>query len=578
MRGLASLLLAMACSSSPEEEPGPSRSPDPPDPIPSDTGMPTVPDPTEVPPRRVELGDMELPTLTATPPGSAFSGSVEVTLEASDTVSTIWYTDDGSVPQIGLSIPYTGPLTFTQSTQIRAVAEVLGKPVGVAPTYVALDSNLVGFSSDLPLVVLWSADEAPTVKSEIYSRFTLSTFEPAVGGRAELPGEATLSERSGLRVRGSSSAYYEKKPYRIEVWDPLAVADVDLDVPLLGMPTEADWVLLAPLAFDRALMRNALMYALSNHLGRYAPRTRFAEVFVAERGEPVGFDDYQGVYVVVERIERDTDRVDVARLGPTDIALPELSGGYIFKEDRLGPGDRGFYAGDAGGLFSFQQPFVFVDPSEEELRLEQAAYVAEQLDELGGALASRDFTHPLTGRHYDQIIDVDSWIDHHILNVFAKNPDAFRLSGYFHKDREGPIQAGPLWDFDRTMGCADDTRASDPTWWDPSNETSDCTYVFEHGFWPGLFADPAFVAQYWQRWADLLGAELSLAAVEAEIDAMEAELAEAAPRNFEAWPTHPPRGGSFEAEVELLRAWVRDRHGWASACLARPDPSQCMGR
>jgi hypothetical protein len=353
---------------------------------------------------------------------------------------------------------------------------------------------------------------------------------------------------------------------------------VDLDVPLLGMPPEADWVLLSPLVFDRALMRNALMYTLSNRMGRYAPRTRFAEVFVAERGEPLGMDDYQGVYVVVERIERDADRVDIARLGPTDVVLPELSGGYLFKEDRLGPTDRGFWAGDAGGVFTFQQPFVFVDPSEDELRVEQASYLMEQLDELGEALASPDFTHPVTGRHYDQIVDVDSWIDHHILNVFAKNPDAFRLSGYFHKDREGPIQAGPLWDFDRTMGCADDTRAADPTWWDPSNETWDCTFVFEHGFWRGLFADPVFAARYWQRWDDVLGAELSLAAVEAEIDAMEAELAEAAPRNVAAWPSYPPRGGSFEAEVDLLRAWVRDRHRWATGCLTLPDPSQCMGR
>jgi len=534
----------------------------------------TVPEPLVT---RVDLPDMVVPELLATPPASAFVGTVEVSLAASDPEASIWYTLDGTAPQVGGSTPYTGPFVLDRSTPVRAVAEVFGQPLGIAPTYLALEPSLEGFASDVPLVVLWTLDTAPATKSDTYTRFTLTTFEPTPGLPAGLPGESTLSVLSGLRVRGSSSAGFPKRPYRLETWDPLLPGGADLDVPLLGMAPDADWVLLSPLVFDRALMRNALVYRLSNLIGRYAPDTRFAEVFVAERGEAVGLDDYQGVYVVVERIERGTDRVAITRLEPTDTVMPELSGGYLFKEDRLGTGDRGFTAGTAGGRLAFQQPFVAVEPNETELAPGQLDYLVTELDELGEALVSPGFVHPVTGRPYDQIVDVDSFIDHHILNVFAKNPDAFRLSGYFHKDREALLQSGPVWDFDRTMGCADDTRAADPQWWDASNETSDCTYVFEHGFWLGLFADPAFTDRYWARWEELLGAELSLDAVLAEIDAMEAELADAGPRNAQAWPDYPPRGGSFAAEVELLRDWVRVRHAWAEGCLALPDPSRCEG-
>jgi len=526
-----------------------------------------------------DLGDMLEYAIIATPPGAAFSGSIDVTLETpADPEADIWFTNDGSPPQLGSSTRYTGPFAVTESTQIRAIAEIEGLVIGTSPTYLALEPDVAQFSSDIPLIVLWSQRDAPVVKTDTYTHYTLSVFEPPDGGRAQWPSDANLSVRNGLRVRGSSSSGFEKKPYRLEAWDPVDSGNVDLDISLLGMPAEADWVFLSPLVFDRALMRNALIYRLSNAMGRYAPRSRFAEVFVAEYGEAIGTDDYVGVYVILERIERDADRVQITRLEPNDLSLPELTGGYLFKEDRLGPDDQGFWAGDGDNQFTFEQPFVFVDPSEIEIRPEQFGYLRGQLDELGQALAAPDFTHPGTGRHYTQIIDVDSWIDHHILNVFTKNPDAFRLSGYFHKDRDGLIMAGPIWDFDRTMGCSDDSRAADPTWWDASNETADCTYVFEHGFWLGLFRDPAFTTPYWQRWADLLANDLSLPSVGAEIDAMEAELAEAGPRNHATWANYPPRGGTFGSEVDLLRVWIADRHAWMSGCLALDDPSTCIGQ
>jgi len=532
----------------------------------------------EAPVESGDLGDMILPEIIATPPGCTFNNSVEVILETpADPDADIWFTTDGSAPQIGVGNLYAGPTMITQSVQIRAIAEVSGQLVGTSPTYLSLDPGLDGFSSDIPLVVLWSQRAAPTTKLETYEKFTMSVFEPPQGGRIDFPSDATLSVRSGLRVRGSSSSGFEKKPYRLESWDPIDPLDVDMDVELLGMPAEADWVFLSPLVFDRALMRNALIYQLSNNINRYAPRTRFAEVFVAEWGEVLGLDDYKGVYVILERVERDADRVALTRLEATDIALPELSGGYIFKEDRLGPGDQGFVAGDGGGAFDFEQPFVFSEPSEAEIQPEQYIYMRDLIDELGDALVQPNFTNPVTGRHYDQIVDVDSFIDHHILNVFTKNPDAFRLSGYFHKDRDGLLMAGPIWDFDRTMGCADDSRAGNPTWWDPSNETNDCTFVFEHGLWLGFFNDPVFRTRYFQRWDDLLLSDLSLASVGAVIDDMEAELAEAAPRNFSAWPGYPPRGGSFESEVNMLRVWVQDRHAWVTNCLALPDPRSCIG-
>ena len=56
---------------------------------------------------------------------------------------------------------------------------------------------------------------------------------------------------------------------------------------------------------DKSLMRNALGYELSRRMGRYAPRTRFIELFVQDDGAAApGVSHYRGLYVLLERVER----------------------------------------------------------------------------------------------------------------------------------------------------------------------------------------------------------------------------------------------------------------------------------
>lgn len=524
-----------------------------------------------------QVGDAPQLTLAIEPPGGTFSGSVQVELTVTGGDHEVYYTLDGSEPN-KRDQAYEGPFELTESATVRAVvldAERDPTEVAVTQTYVRLGSDLADFSSNLPLVVLSSDTGVPDRRLNRHDPFALHVFEPGEDGRTRLTDPATLDTRAGLKVRGSSSSGYPKHSYGLELWS--ALEDDDDAKPVLGMPEESDWVLLAPLNFDRALMRNALIYRISNEMGHYAPRDRFVEVFAVGNAERVSMDHYRGVFVFLERVKRDPGRVDVTELQPDDNDVPEVTGGYVFKEDRLADDESGFEAGTAGGAFEFQQTFVMTDPKEDEISREQQDYLNDYLDGFAEALNSPDFTNS-SGQHYSDAIDVDVWIDHHILNTFAKNPDAFRLSGYFHKDREGLLMAGPLWDFDRTFGPAgDDDRARYPTWWDPSNQTSDTTYFFDHGFWRGLFRDPAFTDAYWARWREVLDDEFSLVTLHNHVLDMAAELEEAAPRNYARWPDYPPRGGSHATEVVLLLEWIDARHAWISQCLELPDPQTCTG-
>jgi hypothetical protein len=464
--------------------------------------------------------------------------------------------------------PVGGPLTLTDSTILIAQVDTdwaTGDPV--AASYVEISPEIADFSSNLPVLVFWTDAFAPA--STMPVALGLDLFEPGQG-RSHLTDPATEAGRARLHTRGRSTAGVPKPSYDLELWQP--DSEADRPVALLGMPADGDWILQAPYYYDESLIRNALGFALSNRIGRYAPRTRFAEVFVAGRGEAVHSGHYLGVYAVTEEIERGPDRIDVAPIGPEDIAEPEVTGGYVFKRDRLGDGEVGMNVGLAGGAFSFLDPLVWVDPAEDEVVPAQVAYLGGVVDELAWALVQPDFTNPTTGRHYSEIIDVDAWIDHHILNVLIKNPDAFRLSGYLSKDREGPIVAGPLWDLDRTAG-GNDSRCQDPTWWDAVNLTADTTPFFSWAWYGALFEDPAFRERYWARWNDLLAGDLALDAVLGEIDALAEPLPEAAARNSEVWAAP-----EFPGQVEALKQWFRARHAWIQACLERGgDPRECRG-
>ena len=90
------------------------------------------------------------------------------------------------------------------------------------------------------------------------------------------------------------------------------------------MPEEHDWILYAPYT-DKTCMRNILSYDLSNKMGHYASRTKLCELVL--NGE------YQGIYILMEKIKKDQNRVNISKLLPTDITGDELTGGYIIKID-----------------------------------------------------------------------------------------------------------------------------------------------------------------------------------------------------------------------------------------------------
>ena len=106
----------------------------------------------------------------------------------------------------------------------------------------------------------------PLIKINSYSKEIVD--EPKIPAEFQIFQENIILEEHniGIEIRGSSSQFFDKKSYGFETWDE---NNEDLNVPLAGFPKEEDWILYGPYS-DKSLVRNVLIYKLSNLMNRYA--------------------------------------------------------------------------------------------------------------------------------------------------------------------------------------------------------------------------------------------------------------------------------------------------------------------
>nr|WP_280940601.1 CotH kinase family protein [Micromonospora parva] len=384
-------------------------------------------------------------------------------------------------------------------------------------------------------------------------------FEPTGGGTTSLAAAPTLSTRAGFRLRGNSSATFEKTPFRVEFWDN---EDDDADHPVLGMPADSDWVLRGPFP-DKALIREALVYDLGREMGLPAPRYRFVEFYLNTDAGPVGASDYLGVYMFMETIKNSKDRLDLKQLDSDDITLPKIQGGYIWKFEWMAAEEPTLpCTGPAATCWNYLE---VADPS--PLQPQQRDWLRGHIQEFHDVLHSSNFADPTTG--YRKYIDVDSFIDLMIVNELSREMDAYVRSSHFYKDRDSKIFAGPLslWDFDLSFGVGGFFANDQVSGWQHQQTRQPSA----NDWFAQLLRDPAFVNQARSRWQTLRQGLLSDAALQTRIDALAAPLTNAAQRNFQRWPnlTSPtvsffrtPTSPTWQGQVQVMRDWMLRRAAW----------------
>lgn len=398
----------------------------------------------------------------------------------------------------------------------------------------------------------------------IYTQNVTIPDEPKIQAILKISdrGEPLFEGPVGIETRGQSSQYfYPKKQYGFETRSTEDF-ELDVDVSLLGLPEEEDWILQAPYG-DKSLMRNVLTYSLSEDMGRYASRTRYVNLNLNDQND--------GVYVLMERLKRDTNRIDINELRPVENEGSTLTGGYILKIDKgteINP-----TTAFASKYTSSEQSvihFLYESPDAETITAAQKDYIQRYINDFEDALQSENFTDANEG--YKAYIDVDSFVDFFILTELGNNVDGYRLSTWLTKDRDEKLKMGPVWDFNLAYGNANYCAAERYDVW--AYRLSDrCPGDFYPVpfWWMRLMQDPAFKEAVKTRFTSLRQGVLSDASIAAKIEQYRELLDSSnnAGYNFSRWPILGewvwPNffvGQTYSEEVDYLKEWTLNRTAW----------------
>ncbi|HPS55593.1 MAG TPA: CotH kinase family protein, partial [Sedimentisphaerales bacterium] len=501
-----------------------------------------------------------------------FTEPLTVELTTTEQQATIYYTINGEFPDQA-SEKYTTPITIDGTTIIRAIAKNgdMAPSEPVTETYIQLSPEVADFNSNLPLFIIESFGDTRVDNSsnEEYIYNTSVFINTYNNERAYLTNPTEYFGRSGIRVRGSSTAGAAKHQYAFEIWDEY---NEDKDASIFGLPSESDWVVQGPYS-DKTLMRNYLVYNWSNAMGQYAPRVVYMEGFINTGGGPITMADYVGVFYLIEKIKRDKNRVAIEKLTPYDNEEPEITGGYIIKNDRSDPGETTGISSQMGTLW-------FHDPESQELTTVQQTYMRNYINTFQTALSSSYFDDPETG--YAKYADPNTFIDSQILVELAKNIDGYRLSTFMHKDRGGKLKMGPAWDYNLSLGNANYGTGWTPVgWYYPLSPTAYTWYA-------KMFRDNEFYMNYIDRWFSLRKGIFATDALMNDIDKNAAYLDEAQKRNYVRWPrinqydwpnpgwgqgeelvyNNPPL--TYPAHIEFMKNWLKGRVKWIDNQFPKP--------
>tara|TARA_B100001564_G_scaffold256298_1_gene218190 strand:- start:3789 stop:5186 length:1398 start_codon:yes stop_codon:yes gene_type:complete len=406
--------------------------------------------------------------------------------------------------------------------------------------------------------------------------FRINTLGSEIVDEPKIPSSLTVllgdsiqyAGNIGIEIRGETSQYFDKKSYGIETWDN-NYNDFDFD--LAWLPEEEDWILYGPYS-DKSLIRNKIIYEVSNSIGMYASRTRYVELFINY--------SYKGLYILMEKLKRDKNRINIKKLENGDIENELISGGYIIKIDKSDM-DDGSYSDfnsfnsnyDINGNLDGDKKIIFnyEYPKPGDINSYQKNYIIDYINEFEKSLSSSNFSDLNNG--FRKFIDEKSFIDFFILNELSNNVDGYRLSTYLHKERNEKLKIGPIWDFNLSFGNADYCGGNQfDVWTFEFNERCPGDFWLIPFWWKKLLEDEVFVSNLKTRWFELRSNILSDQSLENMVNNKFDLLynkTEAAKRNFIKWEIlenyiwpNSFVGGTYINEIEFLKNWIENRTEW----------------
>ena len=465
-----------------------------------------------------------------------YNNCINVDMNGSST-GTLYYNDDNT------PCGYQSDIHPLLTAGIPYIIKVGLKPNSSCSTSIPFSISYEGaMTSVLPIVKL------KTVNSPINNDVKVPVIMEIIDngpGQLNSVADTNYSYKGTILTewQGFTGPSYPKKNYDFDLID---AGGNKIDTSLLGLPAENDWLFKAEY-LDNSLMINTVTYEFARRMGGYAPRTRQCEIFLD--------GSYIGVYTLTEKVKRDKNRVDIAKLNPIDTSGSELSGGYIIEMNINGdPGSwNSVYPPINNATCGLPVEFKYVYPENDVILPVQANYIKTFVDSFENALNASTYTNDSLG--YRKWIDVGTFIDFLIVNEFSMNYDSYGRSTYMYKEKDvdgNKLCIGPPWDYDRAM-------ANDPnSGWVWENTHPGWPYPF---WWSRMYSDSTYQHELACRWFSLREDVFRTSEFISFIDSISALLYQGpAERNFAVWQSLG--ASTYSAQVENMKVFLTNRLAW----------------
>ncbi|GAB6169492.1 CotH kinase family protein [Clostridium carnis] len=422
----------------------------------------------------------------------------------------------------------------------------------------------ISFETHLPIIVIDTNGQE--LNRENLVKADLKVYD-SYKNYNELKDKPTLEVKSMIKIRGNTTAKVPKKQYSINL---ISEDGANVNKEILGMPKESSWVLNGPY-MDKSLIRNYIVYNVSKEIMPYAPRTEYCEVFLktSNSEESLKKEDYIGLYLMIEKIKRDKNRVNISE---TVSYLDETS--YIILRDSVKDDDLVLdtfsqrLKVDYNGRYTNE--LICVYPSNEKLTKEKLDYITKDVDTIEKRMYSAFYTDPELG--YRNYIDVESFATYAVINEFFRNVDQGSRSAFYYKEIGGKLKAGPVWDYNFSMGNATYSEASSVEGFELKSMP----------WFDQLVRDDYFVENFVSKYRELRETYLNDDYLFELIDKIVNKLGESIDRNFKRWPEvyeknvwpNPdnPATKNYEEEIIAMKKFISERGKWMDENIYKVKP------
>ena len=414
-------------------------------------------------------------------------------------------------------------------------------PVDTVGTIDTIDS--VSYSGTLPVLFINTEGGRDIVSREKADYLQADYWLDNMGiegfksiGSADAPLKTLIKGHGNYTWR-----HYPKKSYRLKLDDKQ---------PLMGMPKNRHFVLLAHYDDFLARMKNTMGFELSRRIGMaYTPAQQPVELVINGK--------YMGLYFLTEKVRVGKQRVNIEEQNDYETDPSKITGGWLLEIDNNpNPGEYIYmeekYDSNNNALDTMAVSYL----CPEELSSVQEIWLKQYLKQVNAAI----YTPDKSSTEWERYIDIDTLAMFYIVGEIMDDMECFAGSCYMYKrmGEDTKLIFGPVWDFGNSYqrwAIYGDTQFNKFIYEQPS--------VFNSSWIEEISKFPHFQEVLRQHWQEFYGSGFNGLDIDQFTDELVESIRPAVAADSILWPRYSIdiQKNDFKIFFHRKVAWLNSQWG-----------------